>query len=286
MSKPTRSPVRPARPALQDDMPVVPELTGWLTRRRTVREYDEDAGIPDEEIRKIIDAGRKAPTSGTIQMYSFVWVRDPDTRARIHEYVGGDQPRIEESSHFFLVCVDLRRVRLLHEHRDVDFEMAPMTAILKGGVDAALAAQNTITAAESYGYGVCPIGAISEDLSSVSEEADLPPEVLPAFGLCIGVPAEGVETHDNSTPRVPLDAVLHEDQYSDPSPELLEACYEEMNGLYAGTDRVWEGALAHYWSPSPDGSMNNREPELLKTLRKQGFFAYRGVEESVSDPSE
>ncbi|MWV41978.1 nitroreductase family protein [Natrialba sp. INN-245] len=271
-----------ARPALADEMPAVPKLTGWLSRRRTVREYDADATIPDEEIRAILDAGRKAPTSGTIQMYSFVSVRDPEMRARIHEAAGGGQPRIEEASHFFLVCIDLRRVRLLHDHRDLEFEMAPMTAVLKGAVDAALAAQGTITAAESYGYGVCPIGAISEGLSTISEIVDLPAEVLPAFGLCIGVPVG--ETHDEPTPRIPLDAVVHEDTYEDPSPELLEACYEEMNELYAGTDRVWEGALAHYWTPSPDGSMNNREGELLETLRQQGFFAYRGVDEPVSEP--
>lgn len=268
------------RPSLSEDMPPVPELTGWLARRNTVRNYDEDAEIPDSTIRKIIDAGRKAPTSGTVQMYSFVRINDSDARARIHEYVGGGQPHIEESSHFLLVCVDLRRVRLLHEHRDLEFEMSPMTAILKGTVDAALAAQNTITAAESYGYGVCPIGAISEELSNVSEEANLPPEVLPAFGLTIGVP-DG-ETHEDPSPRIPLDAVLHEEEYNDPSPELLEACYDEMNKLYDGTDRVWEGALRHYWTP--DGSMNEREAELLKTLRKQGFFAYQGVEEERSDP--
>lgn len=271
-----------AHPALEDDLPTVPELTGWLTRRRSIRQYDADAEIPDEELRKIIDAGRKAPTSGTVQMYSFVWIRDPAARARIHEYVGGGQPHIEESSHFLLVCIDLRRVRLLHEHRDLDFEMAPMTAILKGGVDAAVAAQSAITAAESYGYGVCPIGAISEDLSNVSEEAGLPPEVLPAFGLCIGVPSDD-RLHDNPTPRIPLDAVLHEGEYSDPSPELLEACFEEMNELYTRPDRVWEGALAHYWAPAPKGSMNSREDELLETLRKQGFFEYRGVREPATD---
>ncbi|MCW8173446.1 hypothetical protein D8S78_22260 [Natrialba swarupiae] len=79
-------------------MPAVPKLTGWLSRRRTVREYDADATIPDEEIRAILDAGRKAPTSGTIQMYSFVSVRDPEMRARIHEAAGGGQPRIEEAT--------------------------------------------------------------------------------------------------------------------------------------------------------------------------------------------
>jgi nitroreductase len=263
-------------------MPPVPELTGWLTRRRTVREYDAEASIPDEELRAIVDAGRKAPTSGTIQMYSFVWIQDPETRARIHDHVGGGQPHIEESSHFLLVCIDLRRVRLLHEHRDLEFEMAPMTAILKGGVDAALAAQSTITAAESHGYGVCPIGAISEELSKVSREAELPPEVLPAFGLCIGVPSG--ETHADPTPRIPLEAVLFEETYADPSPELLEACYERMNELYAGTDRVWEGALANYWTPAPKGSMNDREAELLETLREQGFFAYYGVEEPIAEP--
>jgi nitroreductase len=278
---PTPDTDHPPRPSLAEDSPAVPQLTGWLTRRSTVRQFDPEATIPDEEIRRIIDAGRKAPTSGTVQMYSFVWIRDPEARARINGYVGG-QPHIEEASHFFLVCIDLRRVRLLHEHRDVEFEMAPMTAILKGGVDAALAAQNTITAAESHGYGVCPIGAISERLSDVSEEADVPPEVIPAFGLCIGVPLESA--HGDPTPRIPIDAVLHEDGYTDPSPELLEACYEQMNQLYDDPGRVWEGALEHYWGPAPKGSMNDREEELLETLREQGFFAYRGVEEPVDDP--
>ncbi|MCW8173447.1 hypothetical protein D8S78_22265 [Natrialba swarupiae] len=44
-----------------------------------------------------------------------------------------------------------------------------------------------------------------------------------------------------------------------------------MNELYAGTDRVWEGALAHYWTPSPDGSMNNREGSYSRRFANRAF---------------
>ncbi|MFB6211729.1 MAG: nitroreductase family protein [Halobacteriales archaeon] len=270
-------------PAQDRSVPAVPDLTGWLARRDTIRQFDPEADIPETELREIIDAGRKVPTSGTIQMYSFVRITDPDTRAKIHAHCGYGQPQVEESSHFLLVCVDLRRVRMLHEHRDLDFSMSPLSALLKGSVDASLAAQGAMIVAESRGYGVCPIGAIGEQLDEVAQTVDLPAEVLPIWGLCIGVPSD--EAPDRSTPRVPLDAVLHDGEYRDPSPALLEACYETMNERYADSDRVWEGTLANYWTPAPEGSMNDREDTLLEALRRQGFFAYRGVDEPVQPPT-
>jgi nitroreductase len=265
-------------PARNLDPANVPDLTGWFARRDTIRNFDPDADIPESEIREIVDAGRKAPTSGTLQMYSFVWVRDPETRRRIHEGCGLGQPQVEESSHFLLLCIDLRRVRLLHEHRNLSFEMSPMVALLKGSVDASIAGQGVMTVAESRGYGVCPIGAISERLSEVARCVNLPSEVLPIWGICIGIPAEGEP--GRSTPRVPLEAVLHDGTYEEPSDDLLSECYTVMNRRYGPeSDRDWVGTLDHYWSEAPDGAMNDREEELLKTMRQQGFFDYRGVDE-------
>jgi len=51
------------RPAMDLEPPSVPDLTPWLARRVTVREFEPDADIPDAEIRRLLDAGRKAPTS-------------------------------------------------------------------------------------------------------------------------------------------------------------------------------------------------------------------------------
>jgi len=271
---------RADRPALQMETPQVPDLTPWLARRATVRQFNTDAEIPDEEVREIVDAGRKAPTSGTVQMYSFVWIRDQSLRQHIHELCDRGTEQIEEASHFLLVCIDLRRVRLLLEHRDRDFQITPTMGLLEGAIDASLAANGVMTAAESRGYGVCPIGNVLNDLPGVAAAVDVPEGVLPIYGLCIGVPR-----HDGAAenaPRVPLEAVLHDGEYCDASENLLDECYGAMNemyddSVYGDSTREWQGTLERYWGP--EGFMNRRERTLLTALRQQGFFAARGVHE-------
>lgn len=275
------------RPALHGETPQVPDLAPWIARRGTVREFDPDADIPDAEIREVIDAGRKAPTSGTAQMYSFVWVRDQLVRERIHNLCNRGTVQIEEASHFLLVCIDLRRIRQLLEHRDRDFRITPTMGLLEGAIDASLAAMATMTAAESRGYGVCPIGNILNNLPSIAETAEVPAEVLPIFGLCIGIPRHG-EASENA-PRIPLDAVLHDGGYSDLSDELLEECYDAMDemygdSVYGDSNREWQETLERYWGPN--GFMNRREETLLAALRQQGFFAPRGIYELADDTKE
>lgn len=273
-----------ARPALREQSPSVPDLTPWLARRCTVRQFDPDAEIADAEIRELVDAGRKAPTSGTTQMYSFVWIRDQSVREHIHELCDRGTVQIEEASHFLLVCLDLRRIRLLLEHRDREFQITPTMGLLEGTIDASLAAMATMIAAESRGYGVCPIGNILNGLPAVAETMDLPVGVVPLYGLCIGVPRHG-EAVENA-PRVPLEAVLHEGTYDDPSEELLDACHavmDEMYGdsVYGDSNREWAETLERYWGP--EGFMNRREDTLLTALRQQGFFAERGVQEPADN---
>lgn len=257
-------------PALNLDPNSVPDLVGWLARRDTVRQFDPGAEIPDEDVRELVDAGRKAPTSGTLQMYSFLWVRDAGVKERIHALCDWGTPQIEESSHFLLVCIDLRRVRLLHEYRGLPFESSPVMAVLEGGIDAALAAGAVMIAAESRGYGVCPVGNILTNVDLVVKTVDLPTGVLPVFGLALGVPHDGSSAR--STPRIPLETVLHDEEYEDPSPELLAECYEVMNQRYPpDSNRTWEGTIKNYWTP--DGFMNRHEETLRRALQQQGFFS-------------
>lgn len=269
------------RPALQRGVEPIPDLVGWLANRDTIRRFDPDVEIADAELRELVDAGRKAPTSGTIQMYSFVRVSNPETRARIHELCARGTDQIEECSEFLVVCIDMRRVKLLHDHRDIDFHLSPLMGVVEGTIDAALATEGIMVAAESRDYGVCPIGNILTSLDAIAEVIDLPAGVLPLFGLCIGAP---IESDVRGCPRVPLDAVLHEETYEDPDEDLLEACFAAMDERYADQPgRDWAGTLVRYWGP--DGFMNEREPVLQRALRQQGFFAYDGVEEAKTADS-
>lgn len=257
----------------------VPDLGPWLSNRETIRYFDSDADLPESEVREIIDAGRKAPTSGNNQLYSFVWVRDPDVRAEIHVLCERASPQVEEAHHFLLVCIDIHRIRRLLDHRDREFMLSPAMALLEGAVDASLAAQNATTVAESRGYGVCPIGNILTNVAAISELVDAPSGVLPIFGLAIGVPHP--TERSTTRPRLPLDAVLHDGTYTEPSPEQLERCYDAIDPMYDGTDRTWDGKLFNYWGP--DGFMNDREPELVAALAQQGFFEFRDPAEYTGE---
>jgi nitroreductase len=55
-------------------------------------------------------------------------------------------------------------------------------------IDAALAAQNAVVAAEALGLGTVSIGALRNRPLDVAAELGLPPRVLPIFGLCVGWP--------------------------------------------------------------------------------------------------
>ncbi len=250
----------------------VPDLAPYARGRATVRQFDPEGEIPDEELKEIVDAGRKAPTSGTTQAYSFVWVRSPERRERIHELCAKGTDQVETASHFLVVCIDARRNMQLLEHRDRPFALPDRMGLLEGTIDATLAAQLMMVVAESRGYGVCPIGNILNNIAGVAKELELPAGVLPIFGLCIGIPVE--DAPKENCPRVPLDAVLHEETYSDLSPSELDACYERMDAMYGdsvygGDSTTWDETLFRYWGP--EGFMNRREDELRETLHEQGF---------------
>ena len=53
-------------------------------RRRSVRQFRPDP-VPDDDLRKMIDAARLAPTSGNQQLWKFLVIRDPDKISRLKE---------------------------------------------------------------------------------------------------------------------------------------------------------------------------------------------------------
>lgn len=250
----------------------LPDLVPYIRGRATVRQFDPAGDIPDADLREIVDSGRKAPTSGTTQAYSFVWVKDPDRRRRIHELCDGGTDQVVTASHFLVVCIDTHRNERLLAHRNEPFALPRAMGLLEGAIDAALAAQLMMVAAESRGYGVCPIGNILNNVMGITEVLELPEGALPIFGLCIGVPADGAPREN--CPRIPLDAILHEDTYETPNDEILDACYDRMDPMYEDSvygdpTTTWDRTLVRYWGP--EGFMSRREAELAATLDRQGF---------------
>jgi hypothetical protein len=135
-------------------------------------------------------------------------------------------------------------------------------------VDAALAAERMVCAAESIGLGICYIGALRNDARAVKEVLDLPEGTFGVFGLCIGWPEEPIAAEIK--PRLGQSAIWHRERYNhrvDVSEydERMRAFYEEqkMKGDVTWSMRSGRRVDEHH--------MTGREI-LFDWLRGQGFL--------------
>src|SRR5215471_12915961 len=235
------------------------EVLTLIDNHRTIRAFRNES-MPPEHLQLIIDAARKAPTDATAQMYSFIRITNGDLRRRMAELAGG-QTHIVKAAEFFVVCADVHRLARMLEHRGEKFGNWPRVAIHFAVADATLAAQNMVTAAESLGYGICYIGGILNSIDVIARELKLPAGVMPAFGLCIGVPEE----QPKRRPRVPEPMVVMENQYIEPTAEDIDAAYQAMAPITRSGD--WLIILQRYFAPG--GTMEQREVLYRATLKEQ-----------------
>jgi nitroreductase len=62
--------------------------------------------IPDEDLKRILEAGLHAPSSYNLQPWRFVVVRNPEQRRRLRA-ASFNQPKVEEASAVIVACGDI-----------------------------------------------------------------------------------------------------------------------------------------------------------------------------------
>lgn len=194
-----------------------PALAGWnetldtLLSHRSVRAYLPDP-LPEGVLETLVVAAQSASSSSNLQAWSVVAVEDPARKARLAALAGG-QKHIIQAPLFLVWLADLARIEALASEMGRDAGAISYTeSFLVGVIDAALAAQNAVTALESLGLGAVYIGAIRNKPMEVAAELGTPPHVFAAFGMAVGRPDPSVETAIR--PRLPQAAVLHRERYA------------------------------------------------------------------------
>jgi len=236
-----------------------------LTNHRSIRKFTDEAIDPDLFTR-LIEAGQAAASSSFLQGVTIMRVTDPDKRAALREVAGG-QAYVEAAAEFLVFCADLSRpMRCCKAHGGTPAEGLTEQFII-ATVDAALYAQNLVVAAESAGLGICYIGALRNDPAKVTEVLDLPKQVYPVFGLCLGHPAQDPEVK----PRLPVGVTLKENSYSiDGEEEAIAAYDEEMRTYYANRSA---NIKIQGWSDQMAGLLAKEgRPHMLAFLQSQGFL--------------
>ena len=167
--------------------------------------------LPEEALQAITTSARIAPTSSNLQAYSIIIVKDEQRKARLAA-LSGNQKFISEAPVFLIFCADICRLKYVTSKQGYKFAAETLEIFLLSTVDAALALQNALVAAESLGLGTVPVGSIRNDLTAVATELDLPQGVYAVAGLAIGYEREGVRR--GVKPRLPEQVTLHNETYS------------------------------------------------------------------------
>lgn len=181
-----------------------------LLDHRTVRAFRPDA-LPDDLLPTLVAAAQSASTSSNLQLWSVVAIHDAAKRRELAALAGG-QKHIEQAPLILLWVADLARAKALAAAEDkpsegYDYLESYTLAVL----DAALAAQNAVVAAESLGLGTVYIGGLRNHPEEVARVGGLPEGAAVVFGLVIGWP--DADRPAAIKPRLPQSVVLHDETY-------------------------------------------------------------------------
>ncbi len=99
--------------------------------------------------------------------------------------------------------------------------------------DTAIAAQNLVIAAESFGLGSCYIGDILENCEKQRELLNLPPHVVPVCMLVLGYPTQK-QMERKKPERFDRRYIVGKNGYPHLSDEELIECYREVKSRDGG----------------------------------------------------
>lgn len=259
-----------------DDGPPGDAPTGaaWLAQalgRKTVRHYT--SVVPDDALLDLLCATALAASSKSdFQQASILRVRD----ASVREHLGAlfpAMPWIGAAPAFYVFLGDARRLQRIGALRGRPVDNGTLEGFFNATVDAALAMQTFILAAETAGLGCCPISVIRNRIHEVAPLLGLPDLVFPVAGLCVGHPAQD----GHVSLRLPRTVSLHEDRYADEDlPSHLDRYDRTRHARHAIASQRNPARFgtAGFYGWSEDKARQAAEPEgaaFPAWLRTHGF---------------
>lgn len=215
-----------------------------IHEHRSVRKYKKDA-VPEGLIHEIIEAGLRASSSGNMQAYSVIVTRDPRLKEQLmapHFH----QSMVKEAPVFLTFCADFNRMRKWIDQNEAPPNFDNFMSFMIATLDAALAAQNAVLAAESLGLGACFLGTTLASSQEIGKILKCPENVVPVIGFSLGYPDEFLEKRD----RLPMRGIIHSEHYRDYESNRIDSIYRERE--LKGWERY------------------NKVPELREAVEKSG----------------
>lgn len=245
--------------------------TDFLIKRRTIREYSSLV-VGDDLLNDLIKEGCRASTTGNMQVYSIIVTRDEIKKSELSP-LHFDQKMVTEAPVILTFCADFNRFNkwclLNNAIPGYDNFLSFMTA----AIDALLVAQTICIAAEARGLGICYLGTTTYMAHKIIEVLKLPKGVVPVTTVTLGWPAEYPDQPD----RLPPEAVVHKEVYSDYSDSDIEKIYSEKERRKDSQQFIRENnksTLAQVFTDVRYKKEDNVyfSKMLLQVLENQGFM--------------
>ncbi|WP_295989337.1 nitroreductase family protein [uncultured Alistipes sp.] len=242
-----------------------------LLKHRSIRKF-RPAPVPAEVMRGVLEAAVRASTCGNMQLYSLVVTCDEALRRRLAP-CHFNQPMVTEAPCLVTVCADVHRFSMWCEQRDAEPAFDNFEWFLNAATDALLAAQNLAVAAETQGLGICFLGTTLYTARDIARILDLPKGVIPLTTVVVGYPDED----PGLTDRLPLEAVVHYEKYTDYTAAEIDELWAEREESELTQRLLAENGLPNL-AQIFTRNRYRREDNLavsrsyFELLREQGFF--------------
>ena len=194
------------------------EVIESLYRRKSVRAY-ENRNIPAEMKHLILEAAMQAPSAGCQQLYTILDITDRKLKEALAETCD-HQPFIAKAPMVLVFCADCKKWYDAYIEAGCEPRKPGVGDLMLAVADTAIAAQNAVVAAESFGIGSCYIGDIMENCEEQRKSFQLPDYVFPAAMLVFGWPTSQQKERPKPE-RCDVKHIVHENTYQSMDGEEL-----------------------------------------------------------------
>jgi len=177
------------------------DLFEAVEKRRSIRKFKHES-VATEDLKRILEAGRLAPSGGNRQPWYFIVVRHPEAK-RALSIAANNQKFVADADTVIAALGDptasTAKLPYTLSSTRIPYKQDPMIPV-----------EHMILAATALGYGTCWIGAFNED--EVKKILQIPENLAVVALLPIGVPDE----HPSPRPRKAFTEIFFKESFGTP----------------------------------------------------------------------
>lgn len=237
------------------------EILESLHRRKSVRAFTEEQ-ISPEDREAILQAALQAPSAGCQLLYTILDVTDQGKKEKLAELCD-HQPFIAKAKLVLVFCADCRKWLSFYREAGLSPREPGAGDLLLAVEDAVIAAQNSVTAAESLGIGSCYIGDVMEHAEEMKTLLSLPAYVYPACMLVFGHPT-GQQKERKKPERFCISDIVCENTYQDKTSDGIREMFAGKTGAQS-----FEAWMEAFWKRKYESEFSNEMNRSMEVYLKE-----------------